>query len=199
MKRRPKVDEPKYSIPKGREALTVQDVEKWFKDAGQRTPFEATLEPIRDKLHYYVFIEGQWRDTADFKKTRKDNALKLRRINDALRTLQEEFPPLIENTLTAFPDKRAGVEAAQRLMVAVNEVAPGFSKFVQPGRGRQRARWHRVAQDIGSLIAAALKSSGVKRPGFGKPTSPGVKVLQSALKFLLVNVSPDAIVEAMKG
>jgi hypothetical protein len=42
------------------------------------------------------------------------------------------------------------------------------------------------------------KASGIKKAGFGKTTSPAVRVMKSALQWLKVNATEEAIVEAMR-
>jgi hypothetical protein len=79
----------------------------------------------------------------------------------------------------------------------VDSLAPGFQTFGR-GPGREPELWRRIARNLGPMIIKALKSAGVKRAGFGKPTSPAVKIMRAALDYLDVRKSHDAIVDAMR-
>jgi hypothetical protein len=127
--------------------------------------------------------------------------LRTRRIAEALATLQNDLPVLIEETREVIGDKQSeeGLVAVMALLDAVNLLAGGYEKFRQRAAGREVDPWHRIARNLRPLILEALRSAGVKRPGgFGKITSPAVGIVKSALAYLEVEVSELAIVETMR-
>jgi hypothetical protein len=184
----------------GRPALSIGDVQQWFKDTYDVVPPQSEAATIAANLNHCLFLEAQWKSTPEFKKMRRNNqsTLRMQRIHLALTTLQKDLPALIDDTLKVFPDGRTtrlvGVIA---LLDSVDSLAPGFQTFGR-GPGREPELWRRIARNLGPMIIKALKSAGVKRAGFGKPTSPAVKIMRAALDYLDVRKSHDAIVDAMR-
>jgi hypothetical protein len=192
----------KYDGPSinGCPALSIEDVQQWVKDAYDVVPPQSEAAVIAANLNHCLFLEAQWKNTPEFKKMRRNNQSisRIRRIHLALTTLQKDLPVLIDDTLKVFPDARTtrllGVIA---LLASVNTLAPGFQTFGQRP-GREPELWRRIARNLGPMIITALKSAGVKRAGFGKPTSPAVKIMRAALDYLDVRKSHEAIVDAMR-
>jgi len=184
----------------GRPALSIENVQQWFKEAYAVVPPQGEVAPIAQSLNHCALLASQWKSSPEFKQMRRSNpsTLRMQRIHVALTTLQKDLPVLIDDTLKVFPDARStrlvGVIA---LLDSVNTLVPGFQKFGR-GPGREPERWHRIARNLRPMIIAALKSAGVKRAGFGKPTSPAVKIMRAALDYLDVRKSSEAIVDAMR-
>jgi hypothetical protein len=186
----------------GRPALSVENVQRWIKDAyGDHVfPSQGEAVPIVQALNHCAWLEHQWKGTPEFKQMRRSNPSKKRmqRIHLALTTLQHDLPDLIEDHVKIDPDARTtrlvGVIA---LLDCANSLAPIFQTY---GRspGREPELWRRIAKNIAPMIVAAVKSAGVRRAGFGKPTSPAVKIMGAALEYLEVSKSPEAIVEAVR-
>ena len=101
------------------------------------------------------------------------STLRRRRIAEALATLQNDLPVLMEDTRIAIGDKKSeGLTALVALLDAIKPFAAGFEKFRQRGAGREVDPWHKIARNLRPLILEALTSAGVKQAGFGKITSP---------------------------
>jgi hypothetical protein len=192
----------------GRPALSIENVQQWFKEAYAVVPpqgeegkcFFKCLALIAQSLNHCAFLQAQWKSTPEFKKMRRNNqsTLRMRRIHLALTTLQKDLPALIDDTLKVFPDARTTrLVSVIALLDSVNTLAPGFQTFGRR-RGREPELWHRIARNLGPMIIAALKSAGVKRAGFGKSTNRAVKIMRAALDYLDVRKSDEAIVDAMR-
>jgi hypothetical protein len=199
----------------GHPALSAENVQQWFNQAcGHVPPLEDAARVARGVNHYDLF-GALWKDTQEFKSRRRNNpsALRIARISKALTTLQNDLPVLIEDTRKVFPDPQGSrLITAVALLDAVNSVAPrdpvvrrvetALSRSVtaplRQGPGRKPAGWHYIAQELGPIVLDALKSSNVRTAGFGKPTSPAVKIMKLVLDYLGVATSPEAIVEAMR-
>jgi hypothetical protein len=185
----------------GRPALTPEIVQQWFRAAFDVVPGADAIEPLTQAVNHCAFIESQWKRTPEFDEMRRRNpsTLRARRIAEALSTLRSDLPALIEDTRKGIGDQQSdGLATVVALLDAVNLLVPGFQKFRQRGGGREVDPWHRIARNLRPLILEALRSSGVKRAGFGKITSPAVQIVKSALAYLEVKVSEQAIVEAMR-
>lgn len=184
----------------GRPALNIETVQRWIKDAygDHVVASQGEAVPIVQALNHCAWFEDQWK--AEFKHMRRSNPSKKRmqRIHLALTALRHDLPDLIEDHVKIDPDARTtrlvGVIA---LLDCANSLAPIFQAY---GRspGREPELWRRIAKNIAPMIVAAVKSAGVKRAGFGKPTSPAVKIMGAALEYLEVSKSPEAIVEAVR-
>lgn len=184
----------------GRPILTTEDVQRWFIQAECVAPVDAA-ESIAQMLNHCAFLSMHWENTPELRAKRRNNLslLRAKRIGEALRTLQTDLPGLIDDTLEALPSSRAGgLAPVQTLLESVNLLAPGFQKYRPRGRGRESERWHNIARNLGPHITKIFKSSAGKRVGFGKPTSPGITIMQLALAYLGVDRSPEAIVDAMR-
>jgi hypothetical protein len=180
--------------------LTTEEVQQWFSRANCVAPSDAA-ESIAQMLNHCAFLFAQWKGTPELRASRRKNLsfLRIERIGEALRTLQTELPVLIGDTLKFSPGSRArGLVPVLALLDSVNLLAPGFQRYRPRGRGREPERWHNIARNLGLHITKIFKSSAGRRVGFGKPTSLGVAIMQSALAYLRVEKSPEAIVDAMR-
>ena len=185
----------------GHPALSVKAVQLWFSDTFTVNPTAEHVAPITQALNHCSLFEAHWRNTPEYKKMRRGNpaALRLRRIHEALATLQKELPVLVDSTRKVFPEAHGeGLVATIALLNSVNLLAPAYEKFHRPGVGREPEAWHRIARNIGPMILQVLKANSIARAGFGKPTSPAVKIMQLALTYLDERHSPEAIVDAMR-
>jgi len=185
----------------GRPALTIREVQRWFKDAAKVTPPAKAVVPIAQGLNQSLLFQWLWSDKPTFKQMRRNSAPRLlgRRIGEALRALQKDLPTLLEGTLKTNPNTKSSALAHTHLLLdLVNQHAPAFEKFAPPPPGRAPKGWHKIARKLGPLIIKALKKSGLKRAGFGQPTSPAVGIIRSALSFLGVETTREAIVDAMR-
>jgi hypothetical protein len=122
----------------------------------------------------------------------------MQRISAALTTLQSDLPVLIDDTRRLTPQDELSLTILGALLDSVNKSAPGFQKFRRHGPGRKPEAWHQIARNLRTPILAALTASGVKRAGFAKSTSPAVMIVRSALGYLGVTASHEAIVDAMR-
>lgn len=186
----------------GRPILTIEEVQEWFRAACGKVPSSETAANIARTINELDFISAHWR--SDFREDRNKNpdTLRLKRISAALKTLQSDLPVKIADTLRVFPGAAGGNQRTGiiELLNVVNAVAPAFAKFGPRGRGgRNREPWHNVARNLRPLISAAFESAGIRRAGFGRATSPGIKILSSALGRLNVNVDHETIVDALRG
>jgi hypothetical protein len=87
----------------------------------------------------------------------------------------------------------------QRLPSGAVDAEPFFHGLpLRQGPGRKPAGWHYIAQELGPIVLNALKPSNVRTAGFGKPTSPALKIMNLVLDYLGVATPPEAIVEAMR-
>jgi len=184
----------------GRPILSIENVQEWFREAYDVVPPQGAAAPIAQALNHCAFLASEWKSTPELKKMRRNNPSRLRgqRIHLALTTLQKDLPGLIDETLKVFPDARTtrlvGVIA---LLDSVSTLAPWFQAFDR-GPGREPERWRRIARNLRPMIISALKASGVKRAGFGKPTSPAIRIVRAALDYLDVRKSHEAIVDALR-
>ena len=185
----------------GRPALTLEGVQQWFSKPFDVVPEAGAVAPIAQAVNHCALLESHWKRTPEFDEMRRSNpsVLRMRRIAKALATLQNDLPVLIEDTRKVIGNKQTeGLTAVMAFFGAVNPLAAGFEKFRQRGAGREVDPWHRIARNLRPLILEALTSAGVKRAGFGKITSPAVQIVKSALAYLEVEASEQAIVEAMR-
>jgi hypothetical protein len=186
----------------GRPALTLESVQQWFSDAFHVVPEVGAVAPIARAVNHCALLESHWKRTPEFDEMRRSNPsmLCMRRIAEALTTLQNDLPVLIEDTRNVIGDKQSeGLSAVIALLDAINPLAEGFQKFRQRGAGREVDPWHNIARNLRPLILDALKSAGVKRAGFGKAeTSKAIRIVKSALAYLGVQATEQAIVEAMR-
>jgi hypothetical protein len=183
----------------GHPVLSVADVQAWFRTAKCDAPADAALA-IAQMLNEYELLGALWKGTPALRKQRRTNASRLRltRIAVALKSLQSELPIIIEDSREVFANKQsASLEGLVKLLDQVNQVTPRFQNFL-PTRGRDVEFWHVVARKVGAKIIQTFKASTGRRVGFGKPTSPAVEILRSALAYLGVTKSPEAIVDAMR-
>jgi hypothetical protein len=185
----------------GRPALTLESVQHWFIDAFGVVPEASAVAPLAQAINHCALLESHWKRTPEFDEMRRSNPsmLRMRRIADALATLRNDLPILIEDTEKANGDKQSeGLIAVVTLLDAVKPLAAGFQKFRKRGAGREVDPWHQIARNLRPLILEALMSAGITRAGFGKTTSPAVKIVKSAFSYLKVETSEEAIVEAMR-
>lgn len=184
----------------GHAILGPETVQQWFVIAGTAIPRLEQAAPIAQKVNNFDLFGFIWKSTLEYKQARQKNPsmLRLRRISQALAILQKELPAAIEDTRRVNPKAEGeGLHAAIALLELANRLEPAYRGFRR--RGREPEGWHRVARTLGPLIRAALESEGTGRAGFGKPTSPAVKVVELALGYLGVHKSCEAIVDAMRG
>lgn len=188
-----------WPLISGQAALSAKDVQRWFRDAYGVIPSAADVAPIAEALNHCRFLEGQWSDKPEFKKARRGNPSRLRmqRIGEALRSLQTDLADYLKDTRKVRPNDKH--EELKALIKAVDSVVPGFQKFTRSRRGPEPLLWHRIACSLKPLIVAALQSCGIKRAGFGKPTSPAIKIVQAALSYIGVEESVDTICDALRG
>jgi hypothetical protein len=196
----------------GHPILSVENVQQWFKQACGCVPSLDDAARVARAVNHYDLFSALWKETREFKTSRQNNpsALRMRRIREALTTLQNDLPVLIEDTRKAFPDpQRSRLLVA--LLDAVNSVAPrdpaaahmktalarSVSAPLRQGPGRKPSGWHYIAQELGPIIGEALKRCGVTS-GFGKPTSPAVKILELVFGYLSFATTAEAIVDAMR-
>jgi hypothetical protein len=184
----------------GKPILGIETVQRWFKDACGVFLTEEAARPLARMLNDYALLEETWKNTPEFNRMRENNKSRQRvqRISVALAALQKDVPALIDDTVKIAPE-HPGLGAVVNLRDAVNVLAPAFQKFLPKGRGRKPESWHGVIRRLGPMVKDAIKQSGGKRAGFGKATSPAVGIMQSALAYLGIETSPDAIVDAMRG
>jgi hypothetical protein len=141
-----------------------------------------------------------WKGTFELREQRRNNPSRLRneRIAKALRVLQSELPQMLADVRKLVPeDHHKQYQPVIDLLILMDQIARHFSKDL-PRRGHDTDQWHIVARKVGALIVAAFKRSGRDRIGLGKPTSPAIEVLQRGLGYLGQNVSPEAIVDALR-
>jgi hypothetical protein len=182
--------------------LTAETVQHWFRQTCDRLPCPDDAARLAATINHYDFLSALWKESTLSKTVREDNQslLRMRRIGKALTTLQMALPEAIDDARKVLPPgaQDTGLNAVISLLDSVKILAPGFQKFVQRGRGRKPSRWHHVAHELRPLIVAALNSAGFKQAGFGKETSPAVKIMKLAFEHLCHATSEAAIVEAMR-
>ena len=85
----------------GHPVLGVDEIRKWFLDEGCDIPVDAAASIARDLNHCALF-SFMWKNTPEFSAARRNNKswLSMQRIHTSLRSLQNELPVLIANTLT---------------------------------------------------------------------------------------------------
>jgi hypothetical protein len=193
---------PEYDGPtiNGRPVLSLDQVRKWFADAGCTIPAEAAM-PIAQDLNHCAFVSSMWKNTPELRTARRNNPsrLSMQRIYTALKSLQDELPLLIRNTLNVSPkNPPPSLAPIEALLETVKNLEPGFRKYASRGRGREPDLWHNIARNIGRKIASTFTEHSGKRTGLGKPTSPAIKVLKLALTYLDERHSPDTIVDAIR-
>jgi hypothetical protein len=183
----------------GHPLLSEADVQKWFESVDRQVPGGAALS-IAQMLNHYEFIGALWKSTPELREQRSANPSRLRlsRVAQALQTLEADLPTLLETAHEVLPSERLEeYRPVVELLDQVRELAPRFRHSL-PGRGRGAEPWHMVARKVGDRIVETLVTSTGRRFGFGKSTSPAIKILQSALAYLGVEKSPEAIVDAMR-
>jgi hypothetical protein len=198
---RSKKDAQPYDGPtlNGHSLLSVTDVQAWFKGTGCDASVEAVL-PMTRMLNEYEFLGGTWKNYPALKRQRRNDPSRLRaaRVAVALQTLQKDFPIMIEETRAATPPERLDtLLPATKFRDQVNTWALRFQRHL-PMRGRERDLWHIVARKIAAQIVEIFRVSGRRRFGFGKPTSPAVEILRCAFAYLEMEVTPVAIVDALR-
>ena len=136
-----------------RPALTLESVQQWFSAAFNVVPEACAIAPIAQAINHCALLESQWRRTPELDEMRRSNPsmLRTRRIAEALATLQNDLPVLIEETREVIGDKQSeeGLVAVMALLDAVNLLAPGYEKFRQRAAGREVDPWHRIARNRG--------------------------------------------------
>jgi hypothetical protein len=200
MRKRPSTKEYDGPTINGKPILSIEQVQQWFKEAHCDASFD-DAKFIAQALNHCALFAELWKNTPALKASRRNNPsyLRMTRISEALRTLQTDLPVLIDDTLKVFPDRQAsGLKPVVALLDSVNLLVPGFEKYKRHGRGPEPERWHNIARNLRPRILDVFKSSG-RHAGIGKPTSPAVTVKQSALTYLGVETSQQAIVDAMRG
>ena len=120
-----------------------------------------------------------------------DQQQRLRKVKEAISTLKLELPQLI-SALIEFKD-RVGMDwreddeavALAQLNNAVSAKLP-FSREELPSlfdyQGHRRAEWHPVAELIAERAIAIWGGLNKRKLGFGKETSPVVRLVAAALK-----------------
>jgi hypothetical protein len=184
----------------GHPILTVNNVIAWFKERNCDVRERFALA-IAERLNEYEFLGAFWKDTPELKASRRNNPSALRniRVADAIKTLQEDLPSLIDDTLRVVPsNKLEALRPFYGLLVDINSVASRFSSVKPPARGRTHAGWHIVARKIGTQIVGAWHASTGRRVGLGKATSPAVEITQKALAYLGVKAKRETIVDAVR-
>jgi hypothetical protein len=184
----------------GHPLLSATDVQAWFKKAGCDVPAEAVL-PMTGMLNEYEFLGGTWKNYPALRRQRRNDPSRLRaaRVAVALQTLQKDFPIMIEEARAAtLPGRLDTLLPATEFRDQVNTWAVRFQRHL-PSRGRERDLWHVVARKIAAQIIEIFRvSGGGRRIGFGKPTSPAVGILRCAFAYLEMEVTPEAIVDALR-
>ncbi len=180
--------------------LDIGTVQQWFKDVRVVGLTGEAAAPIAAFLNEAAFLSSQWKNTSEFNEMRKNDKgrQRMRRVSCALATLEKDIPALIDDTMRIAPEHPA-LAPVVALRDAVEVLAPGFQKFLPKGRGRNPESWHNIARKLGPMLTEAIKRSGPKRAGFGKVTSPAVRIMHSALGYLGIAKSCEAIVDAMRG
>ncbi len=184
----------------GRPILSVEDVQTWFGVEKCIICPECAAAIARD-LNHCAFLSSSWKNTLELRAARRMSPfqLSMERIYTALRSLQDELPRLIPSTCKVFPiDAPSSTAPVEKLLAAAIEVAPGFQKFAPRGRGRSPDPWHNIARNVGRNIAKVFVENCGKRAGLGKPTSPAIRIVKSALAYLKEDHSEEAIVDAIR-
>jgi hypothetical protein len=184
----------------GHPILSVDDVRKWFSKEGCIVPEDIAAGIARD-LNHCAFISFDWKNTPELTAARRKNPsrLSMRRIYIALNSLQNELPVLISNTHKVFPrNPPPSLVPIEALLKTVNTLEPVFRKYAPRGRGREPDLWHEIARNIGRKIADAFVEQAGRRVGLGKPTSPAIRILKSALAYLGEDQSVETIVDAVR-
>lgn len=186
----------------GHPILSVEDATQWFKEVGCCNPKTEAVLSLVQKLNEAEFVGFLWKSTPEFRAKRRNNPSRVRfaRIAQALETLRSDLPVVVEDSLRPLSavERSEWKHPITTLLEQANAVAPVFQNFLPRGRGREPEPWHNISRNIGSDIKKILLASGRRQAGLGKPTSPTVKVLKSALAYLGVNKSPEAIVDAIR-
>jgi hypothetical protein len=188
---------PDYDGPtiNGRPILVIEEVQTWFLRAGCTIP-EYAAAPIAQDLNHCAFLSREWKSTPELRAARRKSKslLAMQRIYRAMRSLQNDLPILIHNTLQVHGSSRPpALEPIEALLEIVNRLEPGFRKYAPRGRGREPDLWHKIARNVGQKIADTYEKHSGRRPGLGKPTSPAIKILESALAYLDENHSAEAM------
>lgn len=182
----------------GRPTLNVSEVQNWFAHEGCTIPSDDAEALARD-LNHCALMSFCWRNTPELRTSRRDNQSRqsMKRIDVALQTLQTELPILIANIRRIFPDGHF-LSPIEALLKSANDLEPEFRRYASRGGGRPSVLWHNIARNIGRNISKALVQHSGKRRGIGRPTSPAIRILKSALAFLGEVHSEDTIVEAVR-
>jgi hypothetical protein len=193
---------PDYDGPtiNGRPALSVREIQKWFSDEGCIIPMEDAAA-IAGDLNHCAFVSFFWKSTPSLRAARRTNPsrLSMQRTYTALKTLQNDLPVLIANTLKVHPkNPPPSLAPIEALLKTANNLEPCFRKYAPRGRGREPDLWHNIARNVGRKIAEAFAKHSKKRTGLGKPTSPAIKILKLTMSYLEEHHSEDAIVDAVR-
>jgi hypothetical protein len=187
--------------------LPPEKVQRWFREANVNAPSQEVAANLALKV---IFLKITWPLERD-KKTRKatpfDDSAK--RIGIAIATLRKELPGWLDEyssplwqPLHGFTDEpvyKKTLQSMSRLREVIDLIVhEGVFRDHLPVMGRPREAWYGLALALGEEIVAALKASGVKSAGFGKGTSPALRVLKSALRWLGVHEKDDALIMAMR-
>jgi hypothetical protein len=182
----------------GHPPLSIADVQTWFKIANC-TIAQDHARTIAQLLNEYELLGAIWRNAPALRAQRRSNTstIRNRRIAKSLISLQSDLGGMLKDVRRLVPKSRfQEFQPAVDLLTLVEQTTPYFRQHL-PRRGREADLWHVIAKKVGSEIVLAFKSSG-RRTGLGKPTSPAIKVLQRALAYLDLEVSPEAIVDAVR-
>ena len=186
----PQRQQPQPTMIDGRPALDAADVVRWFVDARCKTPSEEHVSHLARRLNTFGLLYFYWCDHPDLALQRKKepSLLRVRRIAKALEDLCKDLPIAIEDAIKFGQE----VHAYKDLLQNVRMITPRFARLEVIPKGRPRKNWHRVAQELSTILE---EIGGL---GTGAPTGKGIIIVQSALRWLGVDEGADAIFEALR-
>jgi hypothetical protein len=78
----------------------------------------------------------------------------------------------------------------------LREAVEPFAGITSPRN--PRGWWHGWARMMRQAVDSIMRQCGVRQPGFGKPTSPGILIIGALLELAGVEVDGSAIVSALE-
>lgn len=168
----------------GRPVLTVQDVQNWCHSAHMPVLSDTAAAEVACQLNHAALLRTQW--APEFAELRKTNPSTKRmcRIADALATLRNDLPGVLDDSRAIKPDD--DVSLTEALLDLVQKHQPIIDKFPH-ARGRPRDRAGNIAANIGKLV---LKLCDPSRPSAKAHDA----FVACAMAWLLPHLPTDAAI-----
>ncbi len=168
----------------GRPALTIRAVQSWCRSAHMHGVSDTAAAEVACQLNHAALLRTQW--SPEFAELRKANpsTKRIRRVADALATLRDDLPGLIDDSRAAKPD--ADMTLTEALLDLVQKHQPILDKHPL-ARGRPRDLAGNVAANIGKLVSKLCDSRHIT-------TKAHDAFVASAMAWLLQNRPTDTAI-----